>query len=205
MILNTPTPRQVLRLYRDLLRYGKQLQFTDKGYFCQRIRKEFKQAKSIENKEDINFYFEKMAILILHARQQVKLLCLLHTNKVISCNKHTLDSSRVPKLNEDDLDEQFVRGSGPGGQAVNKTNNCVVLQHKPTGIVVKCHHSRLQDENRKLAREMLITKLDNLLNGKLSIDEQKKAIQEKKSNEKARRQRKLRELKAKWKENEGIT
>lgn len=51
------------------------------------------------------------------------------------CNKHTLDYSRVPKLKEEDLDEQFVRGSGPGGQAVNKTNNCVVLVHKPTGIV----------------------------------------------------------------------
>ena len=43
----------------------------------------------------------------------------------------------LPILNEDDLDEQFVRGSGPGGQATNKTSNCVVLRHIPTGIVVK--------------------------------------------------------------------
>jgi protein subunit release factor B len=50
-------------------------------------------------------------------------------------NKHTLDYSRVPKLKEEELDEQFVRGSGPGGQAVNKTNNCVLLVHKPTGTV----------------------------------------------------------------------
>lgn len=40
-------------------------------------------------------------------------------------------------LNEDDLEEQFVRGSGPGGQATNKTSNCVVLRHIPSGIVVK--------------------------------------------------------------------
>lgn len=40
-------------------------------------------------------------------------------------------------LNEDELEEQFVRGSGPGGQATNKTSNCVVLKHVPSGIVVK--------------------------------------------------------------------
>jgi protein subunit release factor B len=54
---------------------------------------------------------------------------------ISACSKHTVDYSRVPKLNEEELDEQFVKGSGPGGQAVNKTNNCVVLLHKPTGTV----------------------------------------------------------------------
>ena len=49
------------------------------------------------------------------------------------CSKYTLDYSRVPTTKEEDLDEQFIRGSGPGGQAVNKTNNCVLLLHKPTG------------------------------------------------------------------------
>lgn len=43
----------------------------------------------------------------------------------------------LPVVHEEDLDEQFVRGSGPGGQATNKTSNCVVLRHIPTGIVVK--------------------------------------------------------------------
>jgi protein subunit release factor B len=51
------------------------------------------------------------------------------------CNKHTLDYSRVPILKEEELDEQFIKGSGPGGQAVNKTNNCVMLLHKPTGTL----------------------------------------------------------------------
>lgn len=47
--------------------------------------------------------------------------------------KHSIDYSKVPQLIETELEEQFVRGSGPGGQAVNKTANCVVLTHKPTG------------------------------------------------------------------------
>lgn len=51
--------------------------------------------------------------------------------------KHTIDYSKVPQLVEAELEEQFVRGSGPGGQSVNKTANCVVLTHLPTGIVLK--------------------------------------------------------------------
>ncbi|KAK0150958.1 putative peptide chain release factor C12orf65, mitochondrial [Merluccius polli] len=66
----------------------------------------------------------------------------------------------LPVLNEDELDEQFVRGSGPGGQATNKTSNCVVLKHIPTGIVVKCHQTRSVEINRKRAREILRGKLD---------------------------------------------
>jgi hypothetical protein len=54
-------------------------------------------------------------------------------NLICTQFKHTIDYTKVPKLNEDDLDEQFVKGSGPGGQNVNKRSNCVVLTHKPTG------------------------------------------------------------------------
>lgn len=42
-----------------------------------------------------------------------------------------------PELDETELEEQFVRGTGPGGQSVNKTANCVVLKHVPTGVSVK--------------------------------------------------------------------
>ena len=44
---------------------------------------------------------------------------------------------KFPELKPEDLEEHFVQGSGPGGQAVNKTRNNVVLKHLPTGIVVK--------------------------------------------------------------------
>lgn len=49
--------------------------------------------------------------------------------------KHTIDYTQVPKINECDLVENFVRGSGPGGSAVNKNSNCVVLTHAPTGKI----------------------------------------------------------------------
>ena len=44
-----------------------------------------------------------------------------------------VDRSRFPRLQERELEERFVRGSGPGGQSVNKTANCVALKHLPTG------------------------------------------------------------------------
>lgn len=55
------------------------------------------------------------------------------------------DLADLPVLKEEDLKEQFVRGHGPGGQATNKTSNCVVLKHTPTGIVVKVSVSKLFD------------------------------------------------------------
>lgn len=48
-------------------------------------------------------------------------------------SKHVIDRSKVPVLIETELEEQHVRGSGPGGQSVNKTSNCVILKHVPTG------------------------------------------------------------------------
>uniref|UniRef100_A0A182MX96 Prokaryotic-type class I peptide chain release factors domain-containing protein n=1 Tax=Anopheles culicifacies TaxID=139723 RepID=A0A182MX96_9DIPT len=114
----------------------------------------------------------------------------------------TIDHSRVPVLREEELEETFVRGSGPGGQAVAKTNNKVVLTHKPTGIVVQCHATRSLFENRREARKMLIGKLDQLYNGDQSVEAQLQRIETKKQTETARRKQKLQAKKKAWKERE---
>lgn len=119
-----------------------------------------------------------------------------------SKSKKGIDFSLVPKLSDDDLEEWLVRGSGPGGQAVNKTSNCVMLRHKPTGIVVKCHITRITEQNRKLAREMLIARLDQKINGDMSVENQRKTLEAKKSVNDNRKRRKLQEMKQKWKERE---
>ncbi|XP_055375652.1 mitochondrial translation release factor in rescue [Condylostylus longicornis] len=117
--------------------------------------------------------------------------------------KKTLDYSKYPKLIESELEEMHVRGSGPGGQAVNKTSNAVVLKHIPTKIVVKCHIHRSLTENRKEARKILLNKLDILYNGENSIDAQEKVISQKKLNEKIQRRKKIEAMKEIWKKNEG--
>ncbi len=62
-------------------------------------------------------------------------------------------------IREEDIEEKFIRSSGPGGQKVNKTSTRVYLSHKPTGIEVKCQKERSQALNRFLARQILIKKI----------------------------------------------
>lgn len=68
-------------------------------------------------------------------------------------------------IRDADLEEKFTRGSGKGGQKVNKTNNCVCLKHLPSGIVVKCHIERSREINRFLARRELCDALEAAANG----------------------------------------
>ena len=63
-------------------------------------------------------------------------------------------------INEVDIEEVFIRSSGPGGQNVNKVSTCVVLKHRPTGFVVKCQEFRTQHQNRERARELLALALE---------------------------------------------
>ncbi|KAG7092400.1 hypothetical protein E1B28_008757 [Marasmius oreades] len=98
----------------------------------------------------------------------------------------------VPELDEADVEEVFVRGSGPGGQSVNKTENNVQLLHKPTGIRVSCQESRSLSLNRQLARRLLLEKLDQLWNPSLSKEGFKRARQR----ERERRRRKKAKKKA---------
>ena len=63
-------------------------------------------------------------------------------------------------VREADLRESFVRSAGHGGQNVNKTSTCVVLVHLPTGLQVRAQTTRHQGQNRLLAREWLLDKLE---------------------------------------------
>lgn len=56
--MNHPTNQQVLRLYKNLLKYGDQLQLTDKWYYMNRVRNEFKANKSLKTAEQIEFSFK---------------------------------------------------------------------------------------------------------------------------------------------------
>lgn len=88
-----------------------------------------------------------------------------------------------------DLLEKFVRGSGAGGQKINKTSNCVFLKHLPSGIAIKCQMERSREMNRFLARRELCDQMDAIANGKASSKSQ--AI------EKLRRQKRQRSRRSK--------
>ncbi|KDN49433.1 hypothetical protein RSAG8_02135, partial [Rhizoctonia solani AG-8 WAC10335] len=101
----------------------------------------------------------------------------------------------LPELKEEDLDEMFVRGSGPGGQAINKTSSSVSLIHRPTGIRVQCQATRSRDQNRKIARKIMLEKLDQLANpglSKMGVQQEKIRAQKRQRAKKAKKRDKLR-------------
>lgn len=59
-----------------------------------------------------------------------------------------------------DIVERFVRGTGPGGQKINKTSSTVCLKHTPTGVEVRCQRERSQAANRATAWADLCDKLE---------------------------------------------
>ena len=63
-------------------------------------------------------------------------------------------------IREADLHERFVKGSGAGGQKINKTSSCVYLRHAPSGIEIKCQRERSQALNRYLARRELCDRVE---------------------------------------------
>ncbi|OGY09832.1 MAG: peptide chain release factor 2 [Candidatus Blackburnbacteria bacterium RIFCSPHIGHO2_01_FULL_44_64] len=63
------------------------------------------------------------------------------------------------EIKEEDLDWQFYRAGGHGGQNVNKVSTAVRLVHKPSGIVVTAQQERFQEKNREIALNLLRAKL----------------------------------------------
>ena len=58
------------------------------------------------------------------------------------------------------IEEQFIRGGGPGGQKVNKTSSAVLLRYPPLGIVVRCRRERSRSLNRFLALRELVDEVE---------------------------------------------
>jgi peptide chain release factor len=109
----------------------------------------------------------------------------------VSADKVRALRERLERLGirEDDLDEQFVRSGGKGGQNVNKVATCVVLLHRPSGTQIKCQQERSQGLNRYLARKLLADKLEAARLGEASERQQQA--------ERIRRQKRRRSRRAK--------
>ena len=102
---------------------------------------------------------------------------------MISADKRAALERRLLALGieEDDLVEKFIRGTGSGGQKINKTSSCVFLQHPASGQEIKVQRDRSREVNRFLAREALCDRLEML--------ELARKVARKQAREKVRRQK----------------
>jgi peptide chain release factor len=100
----------------------------------------------------------------------------------------TQEMARVG-VREADLEEWFIRGSGAGGQKINKTSSCVVLRHRPTGIEVRCQRERSQALNRFLARRELCERVRQKLLGERTARQQAAEKIRRQKRRRSRRQR----------------
>jgi Protein chain release factor B len=98
----------------------------------------------------------------------------------------------------EDVEERFVRGSGPGGQKINKTSSTVWLRHGPTGVEVRCQAERSQAANRERAWEELCEKLEARVRERRAAAQQVREAERRRKRGKTRAQ-KLRMIETKKK------
>lgn len=72
-----------------------------------------------------------------------------------------IEQKKSELFSENDIQYQAMRSSGAGGQHVNKVSSAIRATHIPTGIAVVSMDSRSQHQNKKLATERLIKKLED--------------------------------------------
>ncbi len=82
----------------------------------------------------------------------------IHTSTATVAVLPEITESQI-KINPQDLDWQFYRASTQGGQNVQKVSSAVRVIHKPSGMVVTCEQERTQEQNRKIALDLLRAKL----------------------------------------------
>ena len=93
---------------------------------------------------------------------------------------------------EEDLEESFILGGGPGGQKTNKTSNVVRLEHGPSGLAVRCGETRSRETNRWLARRMLAELiLEREQKRKSAARQQREKIRRKKRRRSRRQKQKM--------------
>ena len=110
---------------------------------------------------------------------------------MISPDKRNALKRRMAKLGilEDEFVERFIKGSGHGGQKINKTSSCVYLHHQPSGIEIKCQAQRSREMNRFLARRELCDRLEEIHLGRISERRQRIEKIRRQKRRRSRRQR----------------
>ena len=81
---------------------------------------------------------------------------------VVSPSKIEALRKKMERLGIDlrNVEEQFTKGGGKGGQKINKTSNAVILRYAPLDLVVKSQRERQRSLNRFLALRELVEQIE---------------------------------------------
>lgn len=90
---------------------------------------------------------------------------------------------------EEDIEESFILGGGPGGQKTNKTSNVVRLKHDPSGLNIRFGETRSREDNRWLARRALAEAILERENKRKSARRQETERKRRQKRRRSRRQK----------------
>lgn len=94
----------------------------------------------------------------------------VHTSTIaVSILDKNLLSNKKVKINHRDIDIEYTCSGGKGGQNVNRRSTCVILKHKPTGIIIRSEENRTQEKNEKAAFD----RLEKLIQRQIDDDKEK--------------------------------
>ena len=118
----------------------------------------------------------------------------LHRFPTMSDAYPPLDNALVQRLQAlgvrpSDVEERFVRGTGPGGQKINKTSSTVWLRHGPTGVEVRCQRERSQADNRAVAWAELADRVETRRRLAVAAVEQAREKERRRQRQKSRGQK----------------
>ena len=96
----------------------------------------------------------------------------MNLNELINVSPGKIEALREKierlKIDLGQIEEQFTRGGGKGGQKINKTANRVVLRYAPLNLVVSCQRERQRSVNRFLALRELADKVEMIVSPQTS-------------------------------------
>ncbi|KIV99145.1 uncharacterized protein PV09_09175 [Verruconis gallopava] len=131
-------------------------------------------------------------------------LCTFSTSSTWNGGSKSPLPPRTP-IPDKDITIAYLKGSGPGGQKINKTNSAVQIKHLPSGIVIKCQETRSRDHNQKLAIRKLQDRLEEMEKGKDSrLGRRQELIRRRKRNAAKRARKKYGTTKAQGTEQCGM-